>query len=290
MELKGSKTEQSLRAAFAAESQARNRYLLYVAEARRLGFSDIADVFAEIAQNEAEHARHELEFLDELGDIRGSVEAAIQGERREHEAFYPGLAETARAEGFAEIATFFDAMSRVEGTHAELLRTLLQSLDEGTTLRSRTVGHSAVTMAQVMLPEQANPAGFVHGGELMKIMDNAAGVVATRHASANVVTARVQDVSFLRPVRVGSLVLVKASLAFVSRSSMEVRVEVEAEHLGSGLREPALTAHFVMVALDATGRPVEVPALVVTTEHQARLFDEGRARYEARLRAGTEGV
>jgi len=79
-------------------------------------------------------------------------------------------------------------------------------------------------MAQVTLPEQANPTGFVHGGELMKMVDNAAGVVAARHTGEDVVLARVEDIVFHRPVHVGNLVLIDARLTFVHRASMEVRV------------------------------------------------------------------
>jgi acyl-CoA hydrolase len=173
-------------------------------------------------------------------------------------------------------------MSRVEAKHEEICISLLKTFDEHITPKERTVGHSSVTMAQLMLPHQANPAGYVHGGEIMKIMDNAAGVVAARHAHTNVVTARVDDINFLNPVRVGDLVLVHAMLTFVGRSSMEIRIEVETEHLGSEERRQALSAFFVYVALDPAGRPTEVPPLLITTEEGQRLFEEGRNRYEAR--------
>jgi acyl-CoA hydrolase len=116
----------------------------------------------------------------------------------------------------------------------------------------------------------------------MKIMDNAAGVVAARHAHTNVVTARVDDINFLNPVRVGDLVLVHARLTFVGHSSMEIRIEVETEHIGSEERRQALSAHFIYVALNQRGRPTKVPPLLITTEEGERLFEEGRERYETR--------
>jgi len=145
-----------------------------------------------------------------------------------------------------------------------------------------------VEMAQVMLPEQANPAGFVHGGELMKVMDNAAGVVAARHSGGNVVTGLVQDIKFISPVRVGDLVIVRGKLTFVSRSSMEVRVEVETESLfgeHTGQRAPALTALFIMVALDLQGKARQVPGMIVSTEEEEKLFNEAQHRYESRKKA-----
>ncbi len=116
----------------------------------------------------------------------------------------PEFEKVAREEGFFEIADFFERMGKVEGRHEEIASQLLQSLREDAPPKERTVGHSATSIAQLMLPHQANPAGFVHGGELMKMMDNAAGVVAARHAGTNVVTARVENIDFKSPVRVGN--------------------------------------------------------------------------------------
>jgi len=141
-----------------------------------------------------------------------------------------------------------------------------------------------VSLIQVMLPHQGNIAGNVHGGEIMKMMDTAAGVAAARHAHSNVVTAKVEELNFLRPVQIGELVFAHASLIFVSHTSMEVRVEVETENLVTEERHKALTASFIYVALDQTGKPTEVPPLLITTEEGQRLFEEGRKRYEARKR------
>lgn len=285
MNLKGSKTERNLEAAFAGESQARNAYMYYAEAAGKSGHHHIADVFLEIAQNEGEHARTHFEFLGRIKDTKTNLEAVARSEKYERTAMYPSFAKTANEEGFQEIADCFERMSRVEARHEEICINLLKYFDEHITPKERTIGHSSVTMAQLMLPHQANPAGYVHGGEIMKIMDNAAGVVAARHAHTNVVTARVDDINFLNPVRVGDLVLVHALLTFVGRSSMEIRIEVETEHLGSEERRQALSAHFIYVALDQTGRPTEIPPLLITTEEGERLFEEGRKRYEARKKS-----
>jgi len=282
MDLRGSRTEQNLTTAFAVESQARNRYMYYAEAAQEAGLDDIADVFRELARNEEEHARHELTFLGRASDVRSNLETAARLEHQEHVTVYPEFAATARQEGFPEVAQFFERVGSVEGRHEELCRQLLRSLESNQGLDGRTVGHSAVTMAELMQPNQANARGFIHGGELMKLMDNAAGVVAARHSRTSVTTARVEQLDFLRPVRVKDLVLVEARLTFVARSSMEVQVRVDTEDLTTGKREGALTAYFIMVALDESGKAMEVPRLLITTEEQEQLFKEGQQRYEAR--------
>lgn len=216
-----------------------------------------------------------------LGDVRMNIEKAIQGEHLEKEKTYPGFAKVAREEGFQEIADFFERMSAVEGTHEQRLRDLLRSVEGAEEFKGRTVMHSEVRMAQVMLPDQANPSGYVHGGELMKLINNAAGVVAARHSKQDVMLVRVAEVNFLAPVEVGNLVLVHAYLTFVSRSSMEVRIELDAESLMTGESHRANTAYLIMVGIDEDGRPTQVPPLLVSTEEQQRRFEEGRARYEA---------
>lgn len=151
-------------------------------------------------------------------------------------------------------------------------------------MESRTVSYSAVTMAQVMLASQANAAGNVHGGEIMMMMDNAAGVVAVRHARSNVVTARVESIDFYQPIYVGNLVTIAARLTFVSRHTMEVCMDVVAEDLPTGAQAQALTAFFIMVALDEKGRPKELPPLTVQTDEERRQFEDGLRRYEDRKR------
>jgi len=286
MELKGSKTEEILQKAFANELRANASYGYFAASAREAGLEEIAEMFEATARNEAEHAEHEFRFLGGAGDTRENLELAISREHEEATRLYPEGAQTAEKEGFSEIAEFFRRMSRVEANHERNFQRLLEGLDKGAVFEGRTVGHSEVWMAQVMLPDQANPAGFVHGGELMKLMDNAAGVVAARHCRTNIVTGNVEDIRFIRPVRVGSLVIVHGKLVFTSRSSMTVQVRVDTEELLAGTKTPALTAHFVMVALDAEGRPTGVPPLILSTEEEERLFSESQARYEARKKAG----
>ncbi|MBI5018239.1 MAG: hypothetical protein HZB55_22470 [Deltaproteobacteria bacterium] len=287
MVIAGTKTEENLKAAFAGESQARNRYTFSGRLAREAGLHDVADVFFELAANEEEHARQEFEFLGGLSDVRAALEQAAAGEHHEHEVVYPCFAQTAREEGLSDVASFFERMTRVEGTHEQRFRALLRSLDGEEAFKGKTVLHSLTKMAQVMLPNQANPHGFVHGGELMKIIDNAAGVTAVRHSRQYVVLARVAELNFHRPVQVSDVALVDSRVSFVSRSTMEIQVLLDAESLETAETHRAVSAYLIMVAVDSKGNPVEVPPLLLSTEEQERLFEEGKARYEAhkRLRA-----
>lgn len=136
----------------------------------------------------------------------------------------------------------------------------------------------------VAQPNQANFAGNVHGGEIMKMMDSAAGAVAYKYAKCSVVTARVDELQFHLPIHVGALVTCTATIAYVGKSSMEVIVTVDKEDLKSdNPPQRALSAYFTMVALDKEGRPQKVPSLEVTSEEEKKLYEEGERRYQERL-------
>src|SRR2546423_13216143 len=114
-------------------------------------------------------------------------------------------------------------------------------------------------MSRTMLPSDANPYGNVHGGEIMRLIDEVAGAAATRHARARVVTARIDELSFLAPVYVGHLVTAKASVNHVGRTSMEVGVRVDSEDLLTGETVHVASAYLVFVAIDEHGRPAPRP-------------------------------
>jgi acyl-CoA hydrolase len=142
---------------------------------------------------------------------------------------------------------------------------------------------TTITMSQTMLPSQANHAGNVHGGEIMKLMDSAAGAAARRYSHSNVVTARVDEMQFLFPVFVDAFVTCIATIAYVGRTSMEIIVTVDVEDLNS--EDPpirAQTAFFTMVALDKAGKPKALHPLVLETEEEKILFEQGRQRRFAR--------
>ena len=141
---------------------------------------------------------------------------------------------------------------------------------------------SRIVISEVMMPSQANPNGNVHGGEIMKLMDSAAYAAARRYARSNVVTARVDELEFHLPIRIGDLVVVTADIVYVGHSSMEVAVNVIVEDLDDG-GDPqlGLSAYFTMVALDRNARPKAVPPLELDTEEARAAFEEGKRRYEA---------
>jgi acyl-CoA hydrolase len=129
-----------------------------------------------------------------------------------------------------------------------------------------------------MGPADSNNAGNVHGGVIMHLCDEVAGIAAVRHSGARVVTAAMDRMTFRHPVFVGQLVTVKATVNAAWRTSMEVGVRVESENVRSGEVTHTSTAYLTMVALDDHGRPTEVPAI------RAETIDEQRRAREAQLR------
>ncbi|TVQ86559.1 MAG: rubrerythrin [Chromatiaceae bacterium] len=138
MELKGSKTEQHLRAAFASESQANRRYLYFAAKADIEGYNDVAAVFRSTAEGETGHAHGHLEYLEQIGDPAtglpiGSTEqnlsAAIASETQEYTEMYPEMARIAREEGFQDIANWFETLAKAERSHANRFQKALDNLE-----------------------------------------------------------------------------------------------------------------------------------------------------------------
>ena len=282
MDLKGSRTEQMLEKAFSRELLVRARYKYFAGTAREQGLRQVADIFEAIALNEAEHATHEFHFMGGSPHTEKNLDISVAREFEEARKFYPEAAAVAREEGFSEIADFFKRTAKVEQRHGENLQAVLKSLSSAESLKGKTVGHSAVILSQTMMPSQANPVGFVHGGELMKMMDNTAAIVALRHSRHPVVTAQVETITFKNPVHIGELVTIDARLTFVSHSTMETSITATAENMLSGEKKMVLTATFIFVALDTNGKAIEVPPLIISTEEEERLFSEGQARYNAR--------
>jgi acyl-CoA hydrolase len=134
-----------------------------------------------------------------------------------------------------------------------------------------------------MGPVDANSAGFVHGGTVMKICDEAAGIAAVKHCRMRVVTAAIDRMTFLHPVHVGELLTCRASVNAVWRTSMEVGVRVEAENPLTGDRRHTSTAYLTMVALDEDGRPARVPPLAPETPVEERRRREAELRRKNRL-------
>ena len=134
-----------------------------------------------------------------------------------------------------------------------------------------------------MQPQDANLYGNVHGGNVMKLMDEAGASAAIRHARAPVVTVAVDQVLFREPIHLGDLLTLTAELTYVGRTSMEVRIEVQAENLVSREVKHTNTAYFVYVAIGSDGRPAAVPPLRLDTDDQRRQWDAAEKRQAYRL-------
>jgi acyl-CoA hydrolase len=158
-----------------------------------------------------------------------------------------------------------------------------RSPGEVTSMKGKTVQETSSTIVYQMLPEDANPVGNVHGGIIMKHVDTCAGVVAIRHARCNAVTASIDRMDFHHPVFVGDLLIVRASLNLVGKTSMEVGVRVEAENLFTGNVRHTASAYLTFVALDKNGSPAAVPPLILETKEETRRHDEAQERRKVRL-------
>lgn len=136
-------------------------------------------------------------------------------------------------------------------------------------LEPRPASLSRLTMTQVIMPEHANPFGNMHGGELVKLMDNAAGVVALRHSSApNMLTASIDSLVFKETIRAGDLVFCDAEVVYTGRTSIGLFVTVTVEKIITQESKPALEGYWFMVAVDKDGKPTPVPPLKIENNEQ----------------------
>jgi len=150
-------------------------------------------------------------------------------------------------------------------------------------LLPRTVHETQHETSELMMPQNANVLGHVFGGVILGMMDKTAAISAFRHARSACVTASIDRVDFREPIHVGDLVIMRASVNFAGRTSMEVGVRVEAEDLITGRLRHTNSAYLTFVAVDRNGRPVEVPQLVPETPDQRRRFAAAQERRRRRL-------
>lgn len=143
--------------------------------------------------------------------------------------------------------------------------------------------HCGTVISHVMMPQHANPAGNVHGGVIMKFIDDAAFVIATRYARSNVVTASIDRIDFHRPVHVGDLISLMACLNLTNRSSMEIGVRVEAENMRTGELRHIASAYLTFVALNENGKPTPIPLFTPQSEEEIRRYNEAQFRRQQRL-------
>jgi len=147
----------------------------------------------------------------------------------------------------------------------------------------KTVRESQHETSELMMPQHANNMGHVFGGVILSMMDKCGAIAAFRHSRAAVTTASIARVDFREPIHLGDLVVMKASVNFVGRSSMEVGVRVEAEDLLTGVRRHTNSCYLTFVAVDRSGRPIEVAGLTPETEDEQRRYAAAETRRRARL-------
>src|SRR5947208_1335099 len=134
-----------------------------------------------------------------------------------------------------------------------------------------------------MMPQDANNMGHVFGGVILSMMDKCAAIAAFRHCRSSVVTASIDRVDFREPIHLGDLVVMKASVNYVGRTSMEVGVRVEAEELLTGRHRHTNSCYLTFVAVDRAGRPIEVPGLIPETPDEERRYAAAKERRARRL-------
>jgi uncharacterized protein (TIGR00369 family) len=150
-------------------------------------------------------------------------------------------------------------------------------------VRAKSISESETTLSEVMMPVNANHYGSVHGGTILKLVDEAAFVAATKHARKNIVMASIDHVVFKHPVNIGDMLNIKARLCYVGRSSMDIEVEIEAEKLKEGRTLKIGSAYLTMVALDERGRPTAVPKVIFKTAEEKSRGARALARRKKRL-------
>ncbi|MFN8388064.1 MAG: acyl-CoA thioesterase [Anaerolineales bacterium] len=151
-------------------------------------------------------------------------------------------------------------------------------------LSPKPLGASRVTLSQLMHLEHANLLGNVHGGWIMKLVDEAGALACMRHAQCKVVTVAIDSMTFREPIKIGDLVILNAEVTYTGRTSMEAKVDVLAENPLTRERSHTNTAYLVYVALDDEGKPMEIPQLMAENEEETQKLLQAKERQERRLK------
>jgi acyl-CoA hydrolase len=147
----------------------------------------------------------------------------------------------------------------------------------------KTMRASCIQIAQLMQPEHANTSGNVHGGWIMKLVDEVGALASMRHARHRTVTVAIDQMVFREPIFIGNLIILEAEVTYAGHSSMEVEVDVIAENPITGERRRTNTAYLVYVAIDDNGRPTQIPPLVAETPEEQACMDAAKERQQKRL-------
>ena len=158
----------------------------------------------------------------------------------------------------------------------------------GNTLKGKPVRESFVQMTEVVLPGHTNQLGTIFGGQLMAWIDIAGSIAAGRHARTVCVTASIDALHFVEPVKLGQYVCIFASVNFTGRTSMEIGVRLEAEEPSTGVRRHVATSYLTFVALDKNGKPLPIPPVLAETEEEKRRYQNAQLRRKSRLALKSE--
>jgi acyl-CoA hydrolase len=150
-------------------------------------------------------------------------------------------------------------------------------------IATKTCRASRISIAQLMQPEHANNLGNVHGGWIMKLVDEAGALACMRHAQRRVVTVAVDSLVFREPIKIGDLVILNAEVTYAGHTSMEAEVHVIAENPITGERTHTNTAYLVYVALDDEGHPTTIPALILETDKEIKRMEQAKKRQAYRI-------
>jgi acyl-CoA hydrolase len=150
-------------------------------------------------------------------------------------------------------------------------------------MTAKRAAESATEMVQVVLPNDANPLGYILGGTVMHLIDIAGAIACHRHTRSLLVTAAVDDLQFLHSIKVGDLIILKARVTCVFTTSLEVQVDVFSEETLTGRRQRTSRAFLTFVAIDREGRRIRIPPLLAETEEEQRVCQEAQGRRAARL-------
>ncbi|MBN1305381.1 MAG: acyl-CoA thioesterase [Anaerolineales bacterium] len=150
-------------------------------------------------------------------------------------------------------------------------------------LSPKPMSASHISIAQLMNPEHANPTGNVHGGWIMKLVDEAGALACMRHAQERVVTIAIDSMVFRQPIRIGDLVILNAEITYTGKTSMEAEIQVIAENPITGKQTHTNTAYGVYVALNKHGQPTAVPPILPETQAEKQRAEQAKIRQETRL-------
>lgn len=174
-------------------------------------------------------------------------------------------------------------MIRIAYTHWIAVNFARTWISVPTDLKAKPMSASKISIAQLMQPEHANNLGNVHGGWVMKLVDEAGALACMRHAQRRVVTVAIDQMVFRQPIRIGDLVILNAEVTYAGKTSMEAEVQVTAENPVTGEQTHTNTAYLVYVALDRNGDPAPIPSLFAETDEEKRRMQQARRRQKHRL-------